>query len=83
MSEEGKKHANELAARLLELRIQRDRVADALLDAIAVIQSLGGQDNSSDPIPNVTELRAALKGIPPLCSICRSRHGREITHACE
>jgi hypothetical protein len=45
----------------------------------------GAASVSSDPpsdIPN-GEVREASRPLPPECSICRRRHGREVVHACE
>ena len=58
----------------------RAQAAEKQLAAIAVLVSI--YDNQDEPEGQVSA-RRALAAIGDTCSICRSRHGSEVRHACE
>lgn len=49
-----------LAAELAKLREWNRVLSDALTEAICLIGSLNGQDNSCDPMTDISELQSAL-----------------------
>ena len=51
------------------------------LAAIATLVSI--YDNQDEPEGQVSARRALGESIGQQCSICRSRHGSEVRHACE
>ncbi len=60
-----------------ELGAEIERLRAAIREHNAAVQ----QD--FDPKIADAELWAVLEPAPPLCSICRRRHGNEVVHACE
>jgi len=67
-----------------ELAVARAQAVEAKLAAIATLVSI--YDNQDEPEGQVSARRALIaigETIGQLCSICRSRHGSEVRHACE
>ena len=71
------------------LRIERDaatlraQAAEKKLAAIAVLVSIYDNQHGSPSLAAGRALQAIGETIGQPCSICRSRHGSEVRHACE